>query len=88
MKNEDFYQKQQFLNAVVREVEDNFNISLKIAYFPHDAFCIWGLLNGKVLVTDTYCLTENDLREVVLDLEALFNLELTDYSSELYGAEL
>lgn len=70
---------QTLLFDIVSYIEEQKDQKIKVTFFKDNYFCLWGIVNKKIWVSETYKVNRYQLGDLIQDLECKFNLDLQDF---------
>lgn len=80
MSYNDISSFQSLILDLVTYLEDQNNQKLKVTFFKGNLFCLWGIIQNRVWVSDTYEVNRFGIVDLIQDLESRFNLDLQDFT--------
>lgn len=80
MSYNDISSFQSLILDLVTYLEDQNNQKLKVTFFKGNHFCLWGIIQNQVWVSDTYEVNRYGIVDLIQDLESRFNLDLQDFT--------
>lgn len=80
MSYNDISSFQSLILDLVTYLEDQNNQKLKVTFFKGNRFCLWGIINNRIWVSDTYEVDRFGVENLIQDLEVKLDVDLQDFT--------
>lgn len=80
MSYNDISDYQSLIFDIVSFIEEQKDKKLKVNFFKDNYFCLWGITQNQVWVSDTYKVNRYGIGDLIQEIESRFNLDLQDFT--------
>ncbi len=80
MSYNDISNLQTLIFDIVSYIEEQKNHKFKVTFFKGNHFCLWGIINNRIWVSDTYEVERFGIENLIQDLEGKLDLDLQDFT--------
>lgn len=80
MSYNDISNLQALIFDVVSFIEEQKNHKFKVTFFKGNHFCLWGIINNRIWVSDTYEVDRFGVENLIQDLEVKLDVDLQDFT--------
>lgn len=74
---------QSLIFEIVSFIEEQKNHKFKVTFFKGNYFCLWGIINNRIWVSDTYEVDRFGVENLIQDLEVKLDVDLQDFTGLL-----
>lgn len=71
---------QSLIFEIVSFIEEQKNHKFKVTFFKGNHFCLWGIINNRIWVSDTYEVDRFGVENLIQDLEVKLDVDLQDFT--------
>ena len=80
MSYNDISNLQSLIFDIVSFIEEQKNHKFKVTFFKGNRFCLWGIINNRIWVSDTYEVYRFGVENLIQDLEVKLDVDLQDFT--------
>lgn len=80
MSYNDISNLQSLIFDIVSFIEEQKNHKFKVNFFKGNRFCLWGIINNRIWVSDTYEVDRFGVENLIQDLEVKLDVDLQDFT--------
>lgn len=80
MSYNDISNLQSLIFDIVSFIEEQKNHKFQVTFFKGNRFCLWGIINNRIWVSDTYEVDRFGVENLIQDLEVKLDVDLQDFT--------